>query len=95
MVIDQVDGKWQDQGYCGIEYGKILENSKKQFQEIDFFDYKFTVEIRSANDPNLIFKHLTLNTLKLDGDPVKEKIAGVILLLFAILFALISGLKLI
>ena len=94
MIIDQVDGKWHDQGYCGIEYGKILENSKQKFQEIDFFDYKFNVEIRSAKDPSLIFKQLTLNTLKLDGDPVKEKIAGVILLFFAIIFALISGLKL-
>ena len=50
--------------------------------------------MRSAKDPNLVFKELTRNTLKLDGDPVKEKLAGLILLFFAIIFALVSGIKL-
>lgn len=50
--------------------------------------------MRSSRDPHLVFKELTLNTQKLDGDPVKEKIAGLTLLFFACLFAIISGYKL-
>ena len=37
---------------------------------------------------------MTRETLKLDGDPVKEKIAGLVLLFFAIVFGLVSALKL-
>ena len=51
------------------------------------------MEVRSAQDPKLIFKELTLNTLELDGDPVKEKIAGVVLLFLALILFLVSGVK--
>lgn len=61
----------------------MLNNSRDIFQEVSFDNEPLKVIVRSARDPHTIFKKLTLGKEKIDEEPRRQLIGGIIMLSFA------------
>ena len=61
----------------------MLNNSRDVFQEVNFDNEPLKVIVRSAKDPHTIFKKLTKGKDKIDEEPRRQLIGGIIMLSFA------------
>jgi len=76
-----------------VEHDEQLADSREFQQEIGFFNYPFTLEIRSAKDPHVRFGGNTRGLFILDESPSGQIAAGVLLLIFGIAMLLMSAYK--
>lgn len=82
--MDEKDGKWYQSGHCEYLYDSYVNDSREFEQEVKFTNYTITVEVRSKQDPHLVFHDLTDGRMKVDEDPKGEIIAGVVLLMISL-----------
>ena len=93
MIIGLNESTWEVKGNCGIAWKEKLLDSSEYVQEVDFFDYPITVQVRSEHDPHVKFGLRTEGNFVLDASPGGQIAAGVILLMFAIIMILMSMYK--